>query len=199
MSEESILKQTIDAYNGHAAVFAETTKNFDLTPLWNAFISHLPGKRIIDLGCGAGRDVRHFLERSFSVTGVDLSEELLNHARRLCPNASFVNADIRRLPFPDASFDGVWCCGGMVHMGKEEGTKVIQEAHRILVPSGVFFLSFKEGVGELFQKSKTIPGVKKRYVFYSEDEMKQILIQFGFSILSITHSEKPWVNVLCKK
>lgn len=65
MSESSILNETIQLYDEHASIFAETTKNFDLTPFWNSFISHLPGKRIIDLGCGAGRDVRHFAERGF--------------------------------------------------------------------------------------------------------------------------------------
>ncbi len=199
MPEESILKETINAYNDYAAVFAETTKNFDLTLFWNPFISHLPGKRIIDLGCGAGRDVAYFSKHRFSVTGVDLSEELLNHAKRVCPAAHFIQADIRRLPFPDASFDGVWCCGGIVHMGKEEGEKVIQEAFRILVPGGVFFLSFKEGTGETYHESKTIPGVKIRYVFYTEDEMKQLLAKTGFTLITITRSEKPWLNMLCKK
>lgn len=199
MSEESILKETIDSYNQHAAVFAETTKNFDLMPFWNSFISHLPGKRIIDLGCGAGRDVRYFAERGFSVMGVDLSEQLINHAKNVCPTARFIQADIRHLPFPYASFDGVWCCGGIVHMGKTEGPKVIHEAYQILVPGGIFFLSLKEGTGETSQESKTIPGVKKRYVFYTEDEMKQILSNTGFTLVTITRSEKPWLNVLCKK
>ncbi|MDO8642154.1 MAG: class I SAM-dependent methyltransferase [Candidatus Woesearchaeota archaeon] len=199
MSEESILNETIDVYNDSAAVFAETTNKFDLTPLWDSFISYLPGNRIIDLGCGAGRDVRHFVERGFSVTGVDLSEELLNYAKRLCSKASFVNADIRHLSFSNTSFDGVWCCGGIVHMGKTEGVKTLQEAHRILVSGGVFFLSFKEGTGEIYQESKTIPGIKKRYVLYAEDEMKQLLTNTGFTLLSITRSEKPWVNVFCQK
>ncbi|HET7614727.1 MAG TPA: class I SAM-dependent methyltransferase [Gemmatimonadaceae bacterium] len=69
--------------------------------------ANLPGRQIdavLDLGCGAGRHTRVLFERWWTV-GLDLSLALLRVARRESPDAPYVRADMRELPFADRSFD----------------------------------------------------------------------------------------------
>ncbi|HEY1951834.1 MAG TPA: class I SAM-dependent methyltransferase [Gemmatimonadaceae bacterium] len=69
--------------------------------------ANLPGhavNRVLDLGCGAGRHTKVLVERWWTV-GLDLSLALLRQARRESPEAPYVRADMRELPFADGSFD----------------------------------------------------------------------------------------------
>jgi SAM-dependent methyltransferase len=69
--------------------------------------ANLPGRdvnTVLDLGCGAGRHTKVLFERWWTV-GLDLSMALLKEARRESPDAPYVRADMRELPFADESFD----------------------------------------------------------------------------------------------
>jgi SAM-dependent methyltransferase len=69
--------------------------------------AHLPGgeiRGVLDLACGAGRHSKPLCERWWTV-GLDLSAALLRVARRDTPDAPYVRADMRELPFADESFD----------------------------------------------------------------------------------------------
>ena len=67
------------------------------------------GERILDAGCGTGRNLRGLLESGAIATGVDFSAGMLQTARRLIPRATLVQADLARLPFRRESFDAVLC------------------------------------------------------------------------------------------
>jgi ubiquinone/menaquinone biosynthesis C-methylase UbiE len=86
----------------------------------------------LDIGCGPGKDAKHFTEQGYDVTGLDLSEGLLKIAKEYCPEATFVQGDIRKLPFPDKSFDGVFACASILHMEKSQLPIVLKETKRVL-------------------------------------------------------------------
>ena len=68
---------TLDYYNKEADVFFENTVSVDFSKIQEMFLKHIkPGGRILDLGCGSGRDSRAFLERGYEVVAVDGSREL---------------------------------------------------------------------------------------------------------------------------
>ncbi|MGE0564818.1 MAG: class I SAM-dependent methyltransferase [Pseudolabrys sp.] len=95
-----------------------------------------PGARVVDLGCGSGvfTDVLH--KRGFDSTGVDLSPRLVSVARRSHPDIEFIEGDVERLPFPDASFDGVLLSGLVHHL--PDRSRCAAEVFRILKPGGHF-------------------------------------------------------------
>jgi SAM-dependent methyltransferase len=64
-----------------------------------------PGERALDAGCGTGIYTRRLLERGAAVTGIDLDLEMMGAARLKAPAATFVEADVTALPFPDSTFD----------------------------------------------------------------------------------------------
>ena len=72
MSEKSKKNQTIQYYDQNAADFVENTRNVDFHVMQDEFIEGLPaGAKILDLGCGSGRDTKYFLEHGYRVDAID--------------------------------------------------------------------------------------------------------------------------------
>lgn len=66
------MNQTIDYYNRNADIYFESTVGADFTDAHERFCAYLPkGARIIDIGCGSGRDVWAFLEGGYLAMGLD--------------------------------------------------------------------------------------------------------------------------------
>ena len=109
---------------------------------------HFPSPgRLIDLGCGTGRLLIQFARRGFECLGVDLSETVLEEARRKSEAESlrieFLNANLVELdPVPSAGFDYAACMFSTLGMirGSTNRTRFLGHARRILKPGGVFVL-----------------------------------------------------------
>jgi ubiquinone/menaquinone biosynthesis C-methylase UbiE len=97
-----------------------------------------PGKRLLEIGCGLGTDTLQFARGGAIVTGVDLTEQSVELARRRFEMygvpGTFLVADAERLPFPDASFDVVYSFG-VLHHTPDTG-RAIDEVYRVLEPGG---------------------------------------------------------------
>jgi SAM-dependent methyltransferase len=98
------------------------------------------GDRIVDLGCAAGA-VTHFLsEFGCDVIGVDAEPRAIEKARSLFPQLEFVLADVRALPFDDASFDKAVAADLVEHLDDETFRAMLRELRRVLLPGGTFTL-----------------------------------------------------------
>lgn len=99
-------------------------------------VEDLAGLRVLDAGCGGGRYTRLLAEAGVEVVGTDHSEAV-EKARTLCdglPNATFLQADLKNLPFPDGSFDFVFSIGVMHH---DADTRAVFDAvARMVRPGG---------------------------------------------------------------
>lgn len=98
-----------------------------------------PGVRLLDLATGTGEVARAAVRAGAAVTGVDLSEGVLEVARAGSPEIEFVCADAAELPFPDGAFDAVTCGLAVSHFG--DRGRVFREILRVLVPGGRFVAS----------------------------------------------------------
>lgn len=101
---------------------------------------NLPGKKVLDVGCGGGFLAEEFARDGFAVTGIDPATHSLEAARQ---HAADNNLEIdyragkgESLPFPDASFDIVACCDVLEHV--DDFSAVVSEVARTLKPDGVF-------------------------------------------------------------
>ena len=100
-------------------------------------LSGLPrGARVVDLGCGSGVFTNLLQARGYRCSGVDLSPKLIAIARAQFSGIEFLEGDIERLPFTDASFDGVLLSGVLHHL--PERSRCAAEVFRILRPGGKF-------------------------------------------------------------
>lgn len=101
-----------------------------------------PGGRVLDLACGTGRVSIPLAQQGFEVSGLDISDRVLEVARAEGPGLDFRRGDMRELPWEDESFDGVinvWTAFGYFDTQAED-ERVLAEVVRVLRPGGVFLL-----------------------------------------------------------
>lgn len=96
-------------------------------------------QKILDLGCGAGFLTNAFAKQGHQVTGVDLSAQSLEVAKKRDSTHSvhYLHLDAFALAFPEKSFDVVCAMDFLEHIERPE--KIIQQAARLLRPGGLFF------------------------------------------------------------
>lgn len=138
---------TVDYYNQNAETYTHGTVNADVSNLYSRFEPYLSEHAsILDIGCGSGRDSKHFIKAGFRVTAIDGSIEICRQAERL------IGQHVRCMLFDeidyDEAFDGAWACASLLHVPKSEMQSVLQKIYKALKPNGVFYASFKYGDSE---------------------------------------------------
>lgn len=98
-----------------------------------------------DIGCGPGQVARYLFERGVAMTGIDLSNEMIQHARSLTSGVNFVQGDMRALPVPDSAWAGATAFYSLIHIPPAEMVKALSEVRRALQPGGVLLLCFHIG------------------------------------------------------
>lgn len=98
------------------------------------------GVRVLDGGCGTGGWTLFLRKIGYEAVGLDISSEAIDHLRSAFPDGEWVCGDVRRTPFPAASFDAYCSWGTFEHFESGPGD-CIDEANRILRPGGSLFIS----------------------------------------------------------
>lgn len=210
-SSEEALRQTIRSYDRTAAGYAERTYKIQQPSQRGSFMSYLasPGASILDLGCGPGRDTNFYREQSYRVVGADLSQGMLEEARRRTPGGTFVRADMRRLPFKDRSFQGIWASASFLHLPKGSAGLALNEMQRVLDDNGVLFMAVRRGEAESWREPEDAPA-RFYFAYYQSDELAAKVGQAGFEILSLSEyfskdQKQPdgspvcWINLYARK
>ena len=101
------MDKTIEYYNQNADMFAQGTRLVDFTVVQERFAKMLPvGSRILDSGCGSGRDTKYFLEKGYRVEATDGSAELCKLA------SAFTGIEVKEMLFQDldasGKYKGIW-------------------------------------------------------------------------------------------
>ena len=193
------MDSNIEYYNITADSFYENSVNADMSEWRNRFLKHIPdGGRILDVGCGSGRDSKAFIKDGFSVVAIDASREM-------CQKASeFLGQEVWQIRFEEMSFeeefDGVWACASLLHAGEKELPEVMSKVYTALKINGIFYASFKYGDG-VTQRGERF------FIDFTEKSIKPFLEEKGFEIIEsgITTDVRPgrenekWTNVIAKK
>ena len=110
------------------------------------FASYLLGSSVLVPGRGDGRDSRYLSSRGLDVLSFDLSDGMLEEARKL---------DLRDMASPSQTFDGVFASGCLYHFRRDEFATFVHDVYALLEPGGVFSLNLKIGTGEEY---RVVPG-----------------------------------------
>ena len=131
-------------YDRRAASFAAATADLDRAEACARFLARVPaGGRILDAGCGAGRDSARFLAGGYAVTACDLSPEMARLARERTGLAVLV-ADFTA-PAWGPAFHGVWAMASLLHLPRAAVGAAVAGLVRALLPGGVLLASGKHG------------------------------------------------------
>ena len=120
----------------------------------------LPGMRVLDAGCGYGRNLVHLLRTGCEVFAIDQDEEAVEHVRQLSaslqtglPAENFQVGSIERMPFPEGIADVV-LCNSVLHFARDEShfRAMLKELWRVLKPGGMIFCRLGSRIGMDFQR-----------------------------------------------
>jgi ubiquinone/menaquinone biosynthesis C-methylase UbiE len=105
-------------------------------------------KKILDLGCGAGRHTIYLSQKGFDVYGIDISGEGIKKAHQQLAKKHLhanliVGSVYNPLPYPDDSFDAIVSTRTLYHAKIEEIRKAIKEIERVLKPHGLVFITVR--------------------------------------------------------
>ena len=187
--------ETMEFYDGDPEGYAASTIGGDVSDARGRFFRLLAsGARVLDLGCGSGRDTMAFMREGFAVTAVDGSEGMCRVA------SQHTGAPVRRLDFLELDyedeFDGVWACASILHLRPEEISDVMALVRRALRCGGVFYISFKSGGFSGYREGRWYTDVQL-------DGMRTMATGSGFDVLDVWSTVDPrgtvWTNALLEK
>ncbi|AXF60791.1 class I SAM-dependent methyltransferase [Leclercia sp. W6] len=190
---------TLKYYQDNAQTFFDGTVKVDMSSLYETFTKHLaPGARVLDAGCGSGRDAKAFQEMGYQVEAFDASSAMVELARE------YTGLPVQLMTFADVEwkekFDGIWCCASLLHVPAVELSDVMRRLADALKPDGVWYVSFKYGDGE-----REVDG--RRFTDMDEGRLRTLtreIKELDIFELWMTKDKRPqrnevWVNSLLKK
>jgi len=148
------------------------------------FLSFLPKEaKILDVGCGPGNFTKYFLEKGFYAEGIDLSTGMLKIAKKKVPNGIFKKMDMRKLNYPDESFDGLCAAYSLYHIPSKQTLITLKEFNRVLKLNGIMILMLQKGKREGIMPEPFDPKRKMFFKYFQEKEIKDFLKKSGFKIV----------------
>jgi 2-polyprenyl-3-methyl-5-hydroxy-6-metoxy-1,4-benzoquinol methylase len=194
---------TIDSaawYDRHTESFIARTASVDLSHLHQRFLRYLPaGSRILDAGCGSGRDSLVFQQLGYDVVAMDASIAMVEHVRRTLP-VTALHLRHQDVAFHE-EFDGVWSCAALLHVPHAELPGVLRRYRQALVPNGILFASFKHGDGEHYRDERLFANQNDasfRVVLASVPGL--VLLETAIDVGRQPGKEREeWFSVLCRK
>jgi len=170
--------------------------------------------RILDVGCGNGRNILAFKTHGEQdeIVGVDISPNMVSmarkHAESIVKRARFLVADARKLPFNDSHFDHVLCIAMLHHLPLDEQNKALQEIRRVMAKNGTMCITFWNKWQKRFFLGKrermipwTVKGevINRYYYLHNILSAKKLLRKAGFAIESSSGTFGQNVILLVRK
>jgi SAM-dependent methyltransferase len=169
-------------YDAIAERYAEWAASFESPAMrWvEALQARLPdGSRVLDLGCGGGGPATRALAARHDVLGVDISERQLERARRLVPEARFVQGDATEVAFEPESFDAVVSLFMLGHVPRAKQEPLLGRIFGWLRPGG-WFLGTLGTAGEADEVVEDWLGAPMFFAAHDERWNREALLRAGF-------------------
>ena len=191
---------SVKYYDDNAESFFESTVNADMSRQYQAFLREVPKEgRILDFGCGTGRDSRYFLQQGYKVTAIDGSQ-------KMCKMASeYIGQTVIPMLFTEMDyseeFDGIWACASLLHVWKNEMSDVIRKLYQALKLNGTLYVSYKYGLEESEREGRFFSNYTEDAlaVLFSQEDGWKIRDWFVTGDVRAGRGEEKWLNVLVKK
>jgi SAM-dependent methyltransferase len=185
-------KQTVGFYDSNATAWSDAHLDGGY---WkkqlNEFKRLLPAGKVLEIGCGGGRDARDLIKRGYSYTGTDISAGLLKEARKNVPGQTFHQQSVYDLNF-DEKFDGFWASAVLLHIPKKRINDALKSIKSVVKKEGIGYISIKNGRGE-----RTLED-GRFFSFWTKGEFSKILEKNGFEIINFIHDPRsPTDDWLC--
>lgn len=200
VSDMKKVDDTLNYYNSKAKDFVSGTVDVTFTEMQDTFLEFIPaGGKILDFGCGSGRDTKYFISKGYDVDATDGSEELCKIASK------YTGIQVKQMLFEELeeveTYDGIWACASILHVEKKQLPEIIKKIATATKKRGVVYTSFKYGDFEgirngrfftyLTEESfaeilKNVPELKVEKLWISADVRAE-------------RGEERWLNIVLRK
>ncbi len=193
--------QTIKTYNQSAV---ELARKFDKIGVRVADIEETfalikkENPKVLELGCGNGRDAQEIVKRTNDYCGMDISEELIRLANEKVPGARFELGDISAASFPE-EVDIVFAFASLIHLTKEECKTVLSKLRNSMNTGGVIRISVKYNpvYKEITQDDEF---GTRTYYLYSQEDIEELASEFTIIKLEIVEGiNTQWLETILQK
>ncbi|MGE8683925.1 MAG: class I SAM-dependent methyltransferase, partial [Acinetobacter sp.] len=183
----------------HAEEFTASTFEVDMESLYQPFLAELQeGAKILDVGCGSGRDTLAFKNKGYQVDAIDYSEELVKKASLLTGIPikwkSFYEVDDYE------TYDGIWACASLLHCERTRLKEVIGKLLSALKPNGVLYMSFKYGDSDREKDGRQFTDLNEEQAEALRKQFNHVQqIKQWVTIDQRPERQEKWLNLLWKK
>ena len=194
-----MIDKNVEYYDQNADSFFAGSVGANMSHDREQFISFLPESgKVLDAGCGSGRDSKAFLEAGYKVVSFDASPEMCKRA------TEYVGQDVANMRFEDMSFaeefDGIWASASLLHVPMAELPQIMKKMNAALKRGGVIYASFKYGDGTKMRG-------ERKFSDFNEKSIIPLFENAGFAILTneVGHDNRPgresemWVQFIASK
>ena len=193
-------RETIGYYDTNATRFVADAADVEFGALQREFVRRLPkGGRVLDLGCGSGRDSLAFLKAGLVVDAVDGSAQMVKAASGLTglpvTHATFSDYE------PAGPYGGIWACSSLLHVPAAKLAGVIVKYSRALAPGGTFYLSFKLGAHDGMRNGRWFTDLDEptlRALIAEVPGLRVDRVEITGDVRSGRSGEK-WLNAWCMR
>lgn len=177
--------------------YAKAALAMDLSHLYLPFLELIPnGGKILDAGCGPGRDTKIFLEKGYEVDAFDLSGEMAKFASEYSgikvQKNSFTEIDVADV------YDGVWCSASLLHIPSENLKEVFSRLSATLKRDGILYASFKLGSFEGVRMGRLFNDMNAGKISNLLPDTAQIINTWQTNDIRKNRENEKWFNIILK-
>ncbi len=145
----------------------------------------LPEGKVLEIGCGGGRDARALVDMGYEYIGTDASSGMVRVAGKSVPDGAFKTLDMYKLGELNKKFDGFWACASILHIPKNRISEAMRSITGVLKPGAIGFISIKDGDKEDFEVRDIRDRHEERlFVYWQKTEFDKVLKAWGFEIVN---------------
>lgn len=196
MHEQNIENEWDEFYKEQGEVMIGPSK--DMQWLIQIFQNHNV-KKILDIGCGPGRNAIYLAKQGYILTAIDYSKFSLEILQKKAGNLPIkvMLESVQNLPFEDNSFDAIICRHVLSYINQNNIDKVMKEMHRVTKKNGIVYIKVLSSQHVLSNKtSDTLPEgfsqvhwlIQHNHIpkFFDEDELRKIF--HNYKLLKFEHN-----------
>ena len=194
------MHETINYYNTNAEQFVAETRDVDFSKVRNKFLAYLfDNAKLLDFGCGSGRDTKAFLQMGYDVDALDGSVKMCKCTEE------YTGIQVRNIFFQEFDernkYDGIWACASLLHVSLEQMSDVFCRIAKALKKNGIVYMSFKYGDFCGIRKGRKFTDMNEYMLDGILTEVNALILveKWITSDVRTGRKDEKWMNVILKR